>query len=251
MRIKIICGNWKMNKTKDEAVNLALSVEESLPKNNTEVVICPPFPYLDSVKKVIKKVKLGAQNCYSQEKGAFTGEVSPVQVKEFCDYVILGHSERRRYQKETDEEISLKVTAALKAGLTPIICIGENLEERDKGLTNEVLHRQLKGVLKEASKDDLNKLIIAYEPIWSISTTKNRRDCDPEAAEETVEVIENIIDKLFGQNSHEEITIFFGGNVNPQNAAGYLNSKKFDGVLPGGASLKADEFIKIIESYEG
>jgi len=222
-----------------------------LPENKIEVVICPPFPYLEAVKGATKKIKLGAQNCYSQEKGAFTGEVSPFQLKELCNYVILGHSERRRYQRETDGEISLKVKAAISAGLLPIVCVGENLEERNSNKTNEILAQQIKGVLDSISKDDLSKIIIAYEPVWSISTTENRRDCDSGAADEASRAIKKIIRDLYREDDSKDIKIIFGGNVNSENASGYLNSDEFDGVLPGGASLKADEFIKIIKSYRG
>lgn len=248
---KIICGNWKMNTEREEAIKLVEDIENGLPETDAEVVVCPPFIYLEAVKNVIKKIKLGAQDCYFESQGAFTGEVSPTQIKEYCDYVILGHSERRNYQKEDDETIAKKVKASLFAGLTPIVCVGENLEEREKGLSGEIIIQQLKPIFDILSSGELKKIIIAYEPIWALSTTENRKDCNKETADQASKLIRKIIDEKQGQTISGEVRIIYGGNVNPQNAKEYLGSKEYEGVLPGGASLKPDQFLDIIKQSKG
>lgn len=251
MKKKIICANWKMNTLKSEAIALVSAIEENMPATQNEVVVCPPFVYLEAVKNTIKKLKLGAQDCYFEEKGAFTGEVSPIQLKEYCNYVILGHSERRKYQNEGDEIIAKKVKASLLAGLTPIFCVGEDLEKREEGLSDEIITEQLDHVLFNVSPEELKKIVIAYEPIWALSTTENRKDCDKETADEASKLIRKIINEKISPEVSREVKILYGGNVKPENAKDYLGSKEYDGVLVGGASLKAEDFLDIIKQGEG
>jgi len=246
MKRKIICGNWKMNTSKEEAVRLASEIEKSLPETDAEVVVCPPFVYLDAVKSVISRVKLGAQNCYFEKKGAFTGEVSAKQIAEYCDYVILGHSERRRYQKETDEEISKKTKAALEENLLPIICVGETKEERESGKEKEIVSRQVEAVISNFEKEEAFKLIFAYEPVWAIGTGEV---CSVSDAVEVVKIIRETIDGKFGSVSGN-IPILYGGSVSEGTIEEFAKKDEIDGVLVGGASLKADEFLKIIEAYK-
>ena len=225
----LIVANWKCNPTNlNEARRLFNSVKNRL-KNikNVEVVICPPFPYLLAIKPYSHKaVKLGAQDCFWEERGAFTGEISPKMLKDLgCDYVIIGHSERRKYQKETDEIINKKIIAAMSAKLKPILCI-ENLSR---------IKKDLKGI----SEGDLGKLIIAYEPVFAIGTGK---PCSPEKAEK----MRLSIQKIIKNNS----PIIYGGSVNSQNAKDYIQKVGFSGLLVGGASLNPREFLKIIQSID-
>ncbi len=222
----LIVANWKMNpQSLAEAKRLFNSVKNGLRNiENVEVIICPPFPYLSSFKIQASSLKLSGQDCFWEEKGAFTGEVSPKMLKDLgCDYVILGHSERRKYLKETDEMINKKIKAAFKSDLTPILCI-ENISQLKKGT---------KDLLREEQK----KLIIAYEPVFAIGTGK---PCTPEKAKE----MKTAIKKIIG----EDIPIIYGGSVNSQNAANYIKMAGFQGLLVGGASLDSEEFIKIVKS---
>ena len=245
---KIICGNWKMNKNRQEAIDLVSEIEANLPETENEVVVFPPFPYLEAVKNAAKKLKVGAQNCFWEEKGAFTGEVSPRQVKEFADYVLVGHSERRGYLNETNNMINQKIKAAIDVNLTPILCVGENLAQRDSGETEAILTEKILEGLKGLGKEYLGKIIIAYEPIWSISTTQNRKDCTAIDADDASKLIKKIVKDKFLEAG--EIKVFFGGNINPQNAQAYLTSKEYDGGLVGGASLDANSFLEVIRQAE-
>ncbi len=226
---KIIVANWKCNPvTRSEAEELFDSVSKGVKDMEVETVICPPFVFLGLGSGI-----LGAQDSFYEEKGAYTGEVSVTMLKELgCQYVIVGHSERRKYFNETDELVNKKIKAILGAGLTPIVCIGETEEERENNKTEEILEKEIKDGLEGVN---LSKIIIAYEPIWAIGTGNA---CDVEEAQRMREVIQKMTSK--------EIRILYGGSANASNAKGYLDAG-FDGLLVGGASLKASEFIKIVE----
>ena len=243
----IIAGNWKMYTDINEACKLADELVKGFNnKNNVEVVICPPFTNIFEVKKVIKDslIKLGAQNMYPEEKGAFTGEISPLMVKSAgCDYVIVGHSERREYFKESNEFLNKKVKSALNYGLTPIYCVGEKLEEREANLTFKVIETQLKEGLQGFTPEDLKKIVIAYEPVWAIGTGKT---ASPAQAEEVHAFIRDQLTVLSDKETAGEITIQYGGSVKPDNVTELMKQPNIDGALVGGASLKADSFLSII-----
>jgi triosephosphate isomerase len=243
MRIPMIAGNWKMNTTVSEAVEL---VKEMLPEldriGNVEKVICPPFVSLAAVKEQIKgsTIQLGAQNLYFEEKGAYTGEISPLMLAELCDFVIVGHSERRQYFNETIEVVDKKVQAAFKVGLKPILCIGETLEENEAGKTEKILTKQLSLSGREYY---LGGLILAYEPIWAIGTGKASSG---EQANQTIGFIREHISKQYGQEIAQAVPILYGGSVTAENIAEFINQPEIDGALVGGASLKANEFLGIV-----
>ncbi len=250
MRNKVIAGNWKMYNDLSESQNLISRLTSGLSgkKFNCEIIICPPFTSLSEASALIKgtPVKLGAQNMYFQESGAYTGEISAKMLKGVgCEYVILGHSERRTIFKESDGLINEKIKAALKAGLKPIFCVGETLEERESGKEKDVLKTQLSGGLSEISLDEMKQIIIAYEPVWAIGTG---RTATPAQAEEMHEYIRNYIQDDFSHEIAENLVIQYGGSVKPDNARELLSRKDIDGALVGGACLKADSFISIIES---
>ncbi len=246
---KIICGNWKMNTSRKKALELVLNIEKNLPKTNIEVIICPPFLYLEGIFNAIKKVKLGAQNCSAEKGGAFTGEVSAVQLADFCKYVILGHSERRIYQKETDEEISRKVKAALKAKLSPIVCIGESKSERNKKQTSKVIKRQVLAIIKGLSKNEVLKTIFVYEPVWAISTFGSKEILKPSLVIPEVRLVRKIIAAKFGKDVLKNIPLLYGGSVSSKNAKEIQKEKEIDGVLVGVKSLDAKDFVKIVEIF--
>jgi len=206
-------------------------------------VLCPPFISLAAVGELIKgsSIKLGAQNLYFEEKGAYTGEISPLMLTELCEFVIIGHSERRQYFNETDEIINKKVQATLRVGLTPILCIGERLEQNEAGLTAEVVTRQLRSAL--VGIDDLSKMIIAYEPVWAIGTGKAATG---KQANKTIGLIRRTISKLYGERVAQDLRILYGGSVTADNATEFMQQPEIDGALVGGASLKADQFLSIV-----
>jgi len=244
MRIPMIAGNWKMNTTVDEATELVKTMRDKLEKiSNVDKVICPPFVSLAPVRELIKgcSVKLGAQNLYFAEKGAYTGEISPLMLADLCEFVIIGHSERRQYFNETGEVVNKKIVAALQVGLKPILCIGERLEENEVGKTEEVVTEQLSSSL--AGIDDLNGLIIAYEPVWAIGTGKAATS---EQANETISFIRQNIARLYNDKIAQEMRILYGGSVTADNAAEFMQQPEIDGALVGGASLKATEFLSIV-----
>lgn len=244
MRIPIIAGNWKMNTTVGEATELAKTLRNELDKvSNVDKVICPPFVSLAPVGELIKgsSLKLGAQNLYFAEKGAYTGEISPLMLADLCEFVIIGHSERRQYFNETGEVVNKKIAAALQVGLKPILCIGERLEENEAGKTEEVVTEQLSSSL--AGIDDLNGLIIAYEPVWAIGTGKAATG---EQANETISFIRQNIARLYSDKIAQDIRILYGGSVTSANAAEFMHQPEIDGALVGGASLKATEFLSIV-----
>jgi len=244
MRVPIIAGNWKMNTTVGEAVALVNEMRQRLDVvDNVEKVICPPFVSLAAIKELIKgsSIKLGAQNIHFEEKGAYTGEISPVMLTDLCEFVIIGHSERRQYFNETGEVINKKVRAALKVGLKPILCIGERLEENEAGRTKEVVTEQLRSAL--AKIDYLNGLIIAYEPVWAIGTGKAATG---EQANDTIGLIRRTISQKYGKKIAQDLRILYGGSVTADNAAEFMQQPEIDGALAGGASLKADQFLSIV-----
>lgn len=249
MRTPLVAGNWKMNKTITEA---RVFVSELVPLiqhfQNVEKLICPPFIDLMAVKALIQgtNIKLGCQNMHWEESGAFTGEVSPSMAVELCEYVILGHSERRAYFGETDEGVNKKVGAALNHGLVPIVCVGETLDENEAGITKDVVSRQVKEGLKDIVLSNANNLVIAYEPIWAIGTGKA---ATPEGANDVIGgVIRPGLGELFGQELKDQIRILYGGSVKANNANAFFSQPDIDGGLVGGACLKSDEFSKIIQA---
>jgi len=249
MRRACVAGNWKMNKSVQESLSL---VKELLPRlgsiENVDSVICPPFIALAKVSDLVKnsKIELGAQNLYWEEKGAYTGEISPGMVAEIAEHVILGHSERRAYFQDTDEAVNKKVLAALNAGLKPILCVGETLDENENGKTGDVVQRQLTDALKGVSIEDFGKIMIAYEPVWAIGTGKA---ATAEGANQVIkEYIRDEVSSLYSREAADKVRILYGGSVKPENAKEYFQQPNIDGALVGGASLKADAFIQITEA---
>ncbi len=250
MRKKIVAGNWKMFNNSDESKELIGGILEKLKneKVNCDVIVCPPYTALSEAAGMLKGsiVKLGAQNMHFEDKGAFTGEISSNMLKSAgCEYVILGHSERRTIFNESDEVINKKVKKAFASGLKPIFCFGETLSEREGGVTNDVVKHQVTEGLKDIPESDLVNLVIAYEPVWAIGTGKT---ATPEQAEEVHAFVRSIIKELYSETAAENMVIQYGGSVKPENAADLLSRKNIDGALVGGACLKADSFIGIIKS---
>jgi triosephosphate isomerase len=247
MRKRIIAGNWKMNKTVTEAADLAKAVVANLTgPTETEVVFCPPFTDLAAVAAVIQgtPVKLGGQNLFWEDKGAFTGEVSAAMlVSAGCTHVILGHSERRQYFGETDETVNKKSVAALKAGLIPIVCVGETLAERQGDQTSAVVERQVRAALKGLTGGQVAGLVIAYEPVWAIGTGVV---ATTEQAQEVHALIRRLIANLYDDRVAEAVRIQYGGSMKPDNAGQLLAQKDIDGGLIGGASLDARSFLDIV-----
>jgi triosephosphate isomerase (TIM) len=250
MRVKVIAGNWKMNNDLNETKNLISKLLAGLKNLNStcEVVICPPFTSLSEASLMImnSKIKLGAQNIHEEENGAFTGEVSAkMLLNTGCEYVIIGHSERRTIYKESDELINKKIRRALKNNLKPIFCVGELLEEREKNITEQVIKSQVLKGLQDFSVNDLKDLIIAYEPVWAIGTGKT---ATPQQAEEVHLFIRTLLANNFSSDFAENLSILYGGSVKPDNSKELLSQKNIDGALVGGACLNADSFINIIKS---
>ena len=244
MRVPMIAGNWKMNTTVSEAVALVNEMRRGLDEiDGVEKVICPPFISLAAVKELIKgsSLRLGAQNLYFEEKGAYTGEISPLMLAEVCEFVIIGHSERRQYFNETGEIVNKKLRAALKVGLKPIFCIGERLEENEAGRTEEVVTEQLESSL--AGIDNIHGLIVAYEPVWAIGTGKAATG---KQANETIALIRHNVAQLYGEKIVQDLHILYGGSVTADNANEFMQQPEIDGALVGGASLKANEFLSIV-----
>ncbi len=246
MRKWIVAGNWKMHNTVSESISLASAIKEGITGlKNGEVIVAPPFTALKSVGDVIRgsAVALAAQNMYSEDKGAYTGEVSPVMLKDVgCTYVIIGHSERRKYFMESDEAVNLKVKKALAAGLKPIICVGESDGERNKGVTEAVVNRQVRGALAGVAVESLNNLVIAYEPVWAIGTGKV---ATPAQAEDVHDFIRRLLVEIYGCMA-ADVRILYGGSVTEDNVAELIAMEDIDGALVGGAALKADGFLGII-----
>ncbi|MFO7446732.1 MAG: triose-phosphate isomerase [Ignavibacteriaceae bacterium] len=250
MRKKVIAGNWKMNNDLSESKDLISKLTAGLSNQdfNCDVIVCPPYTSLSEASSLLKgtKVKLGAQNMHDQDNGAFTGEISASMLKSAgCEYVILGHSERRTIFHESDEFINKKVKKALASGLKPIFCVGETLEEREKNITKQVIEKQVKEGLKGLTPDDMSKIIVAYEPVWAIGTGKT---ASPAQAQEVHEFIRGLIKTSFSAQVADNLVIQYGGSVKGDNAAELLSQKDIDGALVGGACLKADSFIAIIKA---
>jgi triosephosphate isomerase len=250
-RSKFIAGNWKMYTHLEQARELARGVMEGLDATlaaQVRVAVCPPFPWLLPVAEVLRgsPVALGAQDCHYEREGAFTGQVSPYMLREAgCEYVIIGHSERRHGLHESDEFLNKKVHGALQAGLHVIFCIGELLSEREAGQTEQVLYRQLTAGLAGLSANDLAAVTIAYEPVWAIGTG---RVATEEQAQQAHAFIRQTLAEQFGTVAAQSVTIQYGGSVKPNNAAGLLRQPDVDGCLVGGASLKADSFLAIVRA---
>ena len=250
-RIPIIAGNWKMNKTVEEAVALVRELKSSTAGvKEVEVVVAPPFTALHAVRQELKgsPIGLAAQNLFWEEKGAFTGEVSPWMLKEVgCEYVIIGHSERRQFFGETDESVNRRMKAALGQSLKPIFCIGETLKEREEGKTFSVIERQIEGGLKGFGDKEVISITIAYEPVWAIGTGKT---ATPEQAQEVHRFIREKLGKLYSRDLAEKTRIQYGGSVTPENVKGLMVQADIDGALVGGASLKSETFSRIVRFRE-
>ena len=249
MRRKFIAGNWKMNTNRAEAVALATAVAAKVgSSSNVDVAVCPPNVYLEAVGQAIKgsAVGLGVQNCYHEAKGAFTGEISPQMARDIgCTYVILGHSERRQIFKESNHDVNRKVLAALGVGLTPIMCVGETLDQRQSGQTAAVVREQVEGSLAGLSAEQMLKIVIAYEPVWAIGTGVV---ATPEQAEEVHADLRRLLQTGYNSQVASAVRIQYGGSVNAENAATLLGQPNIDGALVGGASLKADSFLAIVSA---
>jgi triosephosphate isomerase (TIM) len=249
MRTPLVAGNWKMNKTVAEARDLVSKMSAQLQEvANVEKVLCPPFTSLPALSAMLagSDIGLGAQNMHWEEKGAFTGEIAPGMVKEFCRYVIIGHSERRAYFGETDENVNRKLRAALKFDLTPIVCVGETLDQYESGLTSEVVRRQISLGLADTDPAFATRLVVAYEPVWAIGTGK--ASSAENANTVLALVIRPALSDLFGAEAAQSIRILYGGSVTASNASEFFSQSDIDGALVGGASLKADEFIGITKA---
>jgi triosephosphate isomerase len=250
MKPPLVAGNWKMHGTQNEAVVLARDVIRGL-KNvrGVKVILAPPFTALATVGKLLRDTPAGlaAQNVHWEEQGAFTGEISPRMLQELgCRYVIVGHSERRRIFNESDRTIAKKIPACLHAGLKPILCVGETLEQRRKGTTTRILTRQLRIALKGIQKDAIEKIDIAYEPVWAIGTGRN---ATPEQISRAHATIRRMIKRLFGAKHAERTRILYGGSVRPDNAGELASVQEVNGFLVGGASLRAKDFLSIVGSF--
>lgn len=246
MRKPIIAGNWKMNMTPDEAKALVTELIPLVKDAKAEVVVCPPYVDLAVVQPLIAgtNIKLGSQSIHWAAKGAFTGEISADMLKAFgVSYAIIGHSERRQYFGETDESVNARAKAAIAAGITPIICVGESLDQREAGETDAFVSGQTVAALKDISAADAEKLVIAYEPIWAIGTGKTATN---EQANETVGVVRAAVASVYGKETAEKVRIQYGGSMNPKNASELMAMPEIDGGLIGGASLKAEDFSKVV-----
>jgi len=249
MRKTVIAGNWKMNNDLKESQKLIIELKNLLQneKLNCDVIICPPYTSLSEASKLVSgsSIKLGAQNMHFEDSGAFTGEVSASMLKSVgCEYVILGHSERRHIFGESDEVINKKIKKALSAGLKPIFCVGELLKERENGTTNDVVKRQVLKGLEGVSADDMKNIMVAYEPVWAIGTGKT---ASPAQAQEVHEFIRDLIEIDYSLEVANDLVIQYGGSVKPDNAKELISQKDIDGALVGGACLKADSFLGIIK----
>ncbi|OHB69530.1 MAG: triose-phosphate isomerase [Planctomycetes bacterium RBG_16_43_13] len=248
-RRSLIAGNWKMNCTTNEAKDLATSLKELLSGvSNVDLVICPPFTALAAVSPIIKgsNIKLGSQDIHWEPKGAYTGETSPTMLLDFsCEYAIIGHSERRHIMGETNDMVNKKVKSALAHNITPILCVGELLEERSMGATKDVVKRQLEKGIAGLSADEIKKMVIAYEPVWAIGTGKN---ATPKQANDVQFFIRNLLIKAAGEDIASKVRILYGGSVKPENAKDLLAQPEIDGALVGGASLDAKVFTAIVNT---
>ena len=249
-RTKIVAGNWKMNMDFTEGRDLAISIIRQLGPTENKVILCPPFihlNYISMLTKGIANLSVGSQNCHAEASGAFTGEISVPMVKSAgAQYVILGHSERRQYFNESDKMLAKKVDSVLNGGLVPIFCCGEKLDAREAKKQEEVVNKQLSGGLFHLSKKQFQNVVIAYEPIWAIGTGKT---ASPKQAQEMHAFIRKLIAKKYGSETADSISILYGGSVKPKNAKELFKKPDVDGGLIGGASLKAEDFVAIVNSF--
>lgn len=248
MRIPFIAGNWKMNKTADEAVAFVLQVRDALNQiEGVDVAFCPPYLAIPALAEALKgtKIGVGAQNMYFEESGAYTGELSPGMLTPFCQYVILGHSERRAYFGETDEGVNKKIKAALKHGLTPIVCVGESLAQNEAGETHDFVSGQVKAAFAGLTAEEMAKCVIAYEPIWAIGTGKTATT--EQAGQIIGGTVRSTVAGMFGEETAQVIRIQYGGSVKPDNAAELMSHPDIDGALVGGASLKPS-FVELVQN---
>ncbi|NLB73980.1 MAG: triose-phosphate isomerase [Firmicutes bacterium] len=249
MRTRIVAGNWKMYKTVDEAQALVNDLRGLVrDASGVEIVVCPPFTALSAVREGLRgsNIELAAQNMHWEDEGAFTGEVSPVMLRNLgCTYVILGHSERRTYFGETDEGVNRKAKSALSHGLLPIICVGETLKEREEGKTEEVVTRQTKAALDGIKASGAERIVIAYEPVWAIGTG---RTASSDEANRVIRIIRSTVAEVFNSRIAGEIRIQYGGSVKPGNAGELFSQSDIDGALVGGASLNASDFAAIVKA---
>ena len=246
MRRKIIAGNWKMNMLPNEAIKFIDEIAPLVKDTKNEVVLC--VPYIDLFYSLLTaqntNIKIGAQNMHQEEKGAYTGEVSAEMLKSIgVEYVIIGHSERRQYYNETDKSVNEKIKSALKNGLKPIVCVGETLEQKEEGKTEEIITKQVELALEGLEKEQVEKVIVAYEPIWAIGTGKT---ATKEDANSNIKCIRNKIADIYGQNTADKVIILYGGSVKASNSKELFEMSDIDGALVGGASLKVEEFSKIV-----
>jgi triosephosphate isomerase len=251
MRKKIIAGNWKMNKTGAEAASFARDLKiKTLNINKTEIIVCPPFTALAPVHEMLKegRIKMGAQNVHWEPDGAYTGEVSAEMIENAgCKYVIIGHSERKQYFGETNQSVNKKIRRTLTTSLSPIFCIGETLQQRQDGQTNEIIKKQLIEGLADLSSDQMKRIVLAYEPVWAIGTGLT---ATPEQAEEVHQFIRELIGERFNPQVAEVASILYGGSAKPDNIKELLSQQNIDGGLIGGASLKVDSFVAMIKIAE-
>jgi len=252
MRKPVIAGNWKMNKSINEAIELVNSLKrELIDIQETDIVVCPVYTALSDVSDLLidSNISLGAQNVYWEPSGAFTGEISPSMIKDAgCKYVIIGHSERRKYFGESDERVNKRIKAAQSEGLIPIFCVGETLEEREADKTIDVVKRQLKGGLEGLESEALLKLVIAYEPVWAIGTGKTATS---EQAQEVHKFIRGWLNENYSPETAESLRILYGGSVKPSNIKELMQQGDIDGALVGGASLDSSSFIEIVKNSLG
>jgi triosephosphate isomerase len=251
MRKPFVAGNWKLHKTVSEAVELAQGLKQTLAEvepRQMELAVCPPFTALYPVNQMLETshIGVGAQDMYWEAEGAFTGEVSPLMVREVAQYVIIGHSERRQYFHETDETVNRKIKAALEHDIIPIVCVGESLEQNEAGETVSFVRGQIEGAFKDISAEQAQTMVLAYEPIWAIGTG---RTATPEDANRIIrEAIRDVLKELYDEETAESIQIQYGGSVKPHNMADFIVMEEIDGALVGGASLKVEPFTAIVEN---
>ena len=252
MRRVIIAGNWKMYKTISEAISLVTLLKRSVYKEeNIDIVVCPPFTALGEVNEVLSgsNIILGAQDVYWESQGAYTGEISPLMLKELgCKFVIVGHSERRNYFNETNEMVNKKAKAALAAGLSPIVCVGERLDQREAGRTFEIVKDHIENSLAGFNKQEILRTIIAYEPVWAIGTG---RTATPEQAQEVHSFIRRLLEERYDKDTARATRIQYGGSVKPDNITSLIIKEDIDGALVGGASLDAEKFSQIVKGAGG
>lgn len=251
MRKPIIAGNWKMNKTAKEAADFATAVKNKVPSSDkVDSVVCSPALFLQELVESANgtDLKISGQNCYFENAGAFTGETSPAALADLgVDYCVIGHSERREYFHETDEDINKKAKALIANNITPIVCCGETLEQRESGVTESWISGQVTAALEGLTADQVSNLVIAYEPIWAIGTGKSSTAKD---ADDTCGVVRNTVAKIFGQDVADKVRVQYGGSVKPDNIKEYMTQENIDGALVGGASLESDSFLALLDAVK-